>query len=95
MSSIAKAVGKGKHVMGEKPKVDELRKTVIDFLKCNGVCAAGITTVNNLAGGPHPPIWPIYAKSKIRRMFRISARPESDAPFSGENTVSFTLTLSV
>ena len=38
--------------MGEKPSVDEPSKTVIDFVKCNGVCAAGITTVKNLAGGP-------------------------------------------
>jgi len=32
--------------------VDELSKTVIDFVKCFGACAAGITTVENLAGGP-------------------------------------------
>jgi epoxyqueuosine reductase QueG len=38
--------------MGEKPTVDELSKTVIDFVKCYGACAAGITTVKNLEGGP-------------------------------------------
>lgn len=32
--------------------MDELSKTIIDFVKCYGACAAGITTIKNLAGGP-------------------------------------------
>ena len=32
--------------------MDELSKTVIDFVKCYGACAAGITTIKNLEGGP-------------------------------------------
>lgn len=32
--------------------MDELSKTAIDFMESNGACVVGITTVENLAGGP-------------------------------------------
>ena len=32
--------------------MDELTKTVIDFVECDGACAAGIATVETLEGGP-------------------------------------------
>jgi epoxyqueuosine reductase len=32
--------------------MDELSKTVVDFVESNGACAVGITTVEDLSGGP-------------------------------------------